>query len=229
MLGLRKLVIATKNPGKAREVAEMLEGMPYEIVSLADYPDAPDVEETGATFAENAAIKARAYADFTGELTLADDSGLEVDALDGAPGVFSSRFAPTDAERNARLLDLMEDVPDDKRTARFRCAVAIAEPKQDVGAGAEPLVGPGHDVPDHHHRIPPPLIACEGAVEGLIARFPKGNNGFGYDPVFHVPELAKHFAELTPDEKNGISHRGKALREARKALSRQVIDGDRLV
>lgn len=234
MLGLRKLVIATRNPGKAREVAEILEGMPYEIVSLADYPDAPDVEETGSTFAENAAIKARAYADFTGELTLADDSGLEVDALDGAPGVFSSRFAPTDAERISKLLDLMRNVPDDKRAARFRCAVAIAEP-------SAALVGPGHHVPDHHLKpvgpgyaenvgpgyaqdvgpgyvIPAPLITREGKIEGTIAHFPKGSNGFGYDPVFYVPELGKHFAELTADEKNAISHRGKALREARKAL-----------
>jgi len=227
---MRKLVIATKNPGKAREVTEILEGMPYEIVSLADYPDAPDVEETGPTFAENAAIKARAYADFTGELTLADDSGLEVDALDGAPGVFSSRFAPTDAERISKLLDLMKDVPDDKRAARFRCAVAIAEPSAALVALGD---GPGHHVPDHHLKpvgpgyaegvgpgyvIPAPLITCEGKIEGVIARFPKGDNGFGYDPVFYVPELGKHFAELTADEKNAISHRGKALREARKAL-----------
>lgn len=201
---MRRLVIATKNPGKAREVAEILEGLPYEIVSLADYPDAPDVEETGGTFAENAAIKARAYADFTGELTLADDSGLEVDALDGAPGVYSSRFAPTDAERISKLLDLMRNVPDDKRAARFRCAVAIAEPS----GGPD---GPGYAIPDR-------LIIREGKIEGIIAHFPKGSNGFGYDPVFYVPELGKHFAELAADEKNAISHRGKALREARKAL-----------
>ena len=109
-------------------MAEALADLPYEVVSLADYPDAPEVEETGSTFVENAVLKATAYAEFTGELTLADDSGLEVDALDGAPGVLSSRFAPTDPERNSKLLDMMKDVPDGERTARFRCVVAIAEP-----------------------------------------------------------------------------------------------------
>lgn len=192
---MRKLVIATKNPGKASEVARILEGAEYEIISLADYPDAPDVEETGETFVENAAIKARAYAEFTGELTLADDSGLEVDALDGAPGVYSSRFAPTDAERNAKLLDLMKDVRDPARTARFRCAIAVAEP-----GGA--------------------VRTCEGTVEGTISRSPRGDQGFGYDPIFYVPELGKNLAELTPDEKNSISHRGKALEEAKLTLLR---------
>ncbi|MEN6357879.1 MAG: XTP/dITP diphosphatase [Armatimonadota bacterium] len=191
---MRKLVIATKNPGKAREMAEILTDMPYEVVSLSDYPDAPEVEETGSTFAENAVIKARAYAEYTGELTLADDSGLEVDALDGAPGVFSSRFAPTDAMRISKLLDLMKDVPCDKRTARFRCAVAIADPNGDVKT-------------------------CEGKVEGTIAYAPRGSGGFGYDPVFIVTELGKHMAELGSDEKNAISHRGRALGEAKKLLA----------
>jgi len=191
---VRKLVVATTNQGKAREVAQLLEGLPYEIVSLAGYPDAPDVDETGSTFVENAVQKATAYARFTGELTIADDSGLEVDALDGAPGVFSSRFAPTDPERNAKLLDLIKDVPDQNRTARFRCAVAVAEPDGGVQT-------------------------CEGAVEGRIAREPKGANGFGYDPIFYVPELAKHMAELEASEKNAVSHRGSALRTARKLLT----------
>ncbi|MCL5103958.1 MAG: XTP/dITP diphosphatase [Armatimonadetes bacterium] len=193
----RRLLIATKNPGKAREMGRILADMPYEIVSLADYPDAPEVEETGSTFAENAAIKAKAYAAFTGELTLADDSGLEVDALGGAPGVYSSRFAPSDPERNSKLLQLMKDVPDDLRTARFRCAIAIAEPDGSVRT-------------------------CEGTVEGIIAHEPKGANGFGYDPVFYIPELGKHMAELTPEEKNAISHRGRALEQARKLLLEAV-------
>lgn len=194
---MRKLVVATKNPGKAREFARILEGMPYRIVSLADYPDAPDVDETGETFAENAALKARAYADFTGELTLADDSGLEVDALGGAPGVYSSRFAPTEAERNAKLLDLMKDIPDAQRTARFRCVIAISKP------GGE-------------------ARTCEGAVEGTIARSPRGDQGFGYDPIFYIPKLGKHFAELSPDEKNSISHRGKALEKAKEVLKTMI-------
>lgn len=196
---MRKLVIATRNAGKAREVAALLADLPYQVVSLADYPAAPEVEETGSTFVENAVLKAHAYAAFTGELTLADDSGLEVDALDGAPGVYSSRFAPSDFERNARLLDMMERIPDEQRTARFRCAIAIAEPPV---AGVDP------------ERVQ----VCEGAVEGIIAREPKGEHGFGYDPVFFVPSLGRHMAELAADEKNAISHRGKALAKARQLL-----------
>lgn len=176
-------------------MAEALSELPYDIVSLADYPDAPEVEETGSTFIENAILKATAYAHYTGELTLADDSGLEVDALGGAPGVLSSRFAPTDPERNAKLLDLMKDVPDEKRAARFRCAIAIAEPNGEVET-------------------------CEGKVEGVIAREPKGTNGFGYDPVFYLPKLGKHMAELTSSKKNAISHRGKALEKANTLLIR---------
>ncbi|MHB9038192.1 MAG: XTP/dITP diphosphatase [Armatimonadota bacterium] len=190
---MRKLLIATKNVGKAKEMAEILTGLPYEVVSLSAYPDAPEVEETGSTFVENAIIKATAYAEYTGELTLADDSGLEVDALGGAPGVLSSRFAPTDPERISKMLDLMKNVPDDKRTARFRCAVAIAEPK-----------GGAH--------------TCEGKVEGTIAREARGSNGFGYDPIFIVTELGRRMAELESDEKNAISHRGRALEEAKKLL-----------
>ena len=145
---MRRLVIATRNPGKAREIAEILSepgvgvsglgvpkhrgGLPYEIASLADYPDAPEPEETGATFQENSIIKATACAGFTGELSLADDSGLEVDALNGAPGIHSARFAPTTPERNAKLLDAMKDVPDGSRAARFRCVVAIAAPDGSV-------------------------------------------------------------------------------------------------
>jgi XTP/dITP diphosphohydrolase len=190
---VRKLLIATRNAGKAKEMAEIMTGLPYEVVSLSDYPDAPETEETGATFVENAIIKARAYAQYTGELTLADDSGLEVDALGGAPGVFSSRFAPTDPERISKLLDVMKDVSDEKRTARFRCAVAIIEP----GGEAQ---------------------TCEGKIEGTIARDARGSNGFGYDPVFIVTELGKRMAELESDEKNAISHRGRALEEAKKLL-----------
>lgn len=191
---MRKLVVATKNQGKAREVAEILQGMPYEIVTLDSYPDAPDVDENGSTFLENAVIKAKAYAEYTGELTLADDSGLEVDALGGAPGVMSARFAPTTPERNAKLLDMMKDVPDNERTARFRCAIAIADPEGNIQT-------------------------AEGKVEGVIAHSPKGTQGFGYDPLFYIPELGKHFAELEPEEKNAISHRGRALNAAKKLIT----------
>lgn len=190
---MRRLVIATKNEGKAREIREILADLPYEVVSLKDYPDAPEVEETGTTFADNAILKAEAYAKYTGELTLADDSGLEVDALGGAPGVYSSRFAPTDPERIAKLLELMRDVPDEKRTARFRCVIAIAEPGGKV-------------------------TTREGTVEGVIAHEPRGNKGFGYDPVFYVTELKKGFAELDSAEKNAISHRGRALNKMKELL-----------
>lgn len=190
---MRRLVVATKNKSKAREVAEILQGMPYEIVTLDSYPDAPDVDENGSTFLENAIIKAKAYAEYTGELTLADDSGLEVDALDGAPGVMSARYAPTTTERNAKLLDVMKDVPDDKRTARFRCAIAIADPEGDIKT-------------------------AEGKVEGVIAHEARGEKGFGYDPLFYIPELGKHFAELEPEEKNAISHRGRALERVKSLL-----------
>ena len=194
---MKKLVIATKNAGKVQEIVDALVGLPFEVVSLQDYPDAPDVEETGASFAENAILKAVAYADFTGELTLADDSGLEVDALDGAPGVFSSRYAPTVPQRNAKLLDAMKNVPDDRRAARFRCVVAIVEP----GGTAR---------------------TCEDSVEGVVSREPAGTGGFGYDPIFYIPSLGKSMAELSFAEKNVISHRGKALKKARKLLAQNI-------
>jgi XTP/dITP diphosphohydrolase len=194
---VKKLVVATKNVGKVQEIVDALADLPFEVVSLQDYPDAPDVEETGASFAENAILKAVAYADFTGELTLADDSGLEVDALDGAPGVFSSRYAPTVPQRNAKLLDAMKNVPDDRRAARFRCVVAIVEP----GGTAR---------------------TCEDSVEGVVSREPAGTGGFGYDPIFYIPSLGKSMAELSFVEKNAISHRGKALKKARKLLTKNI-------
>ena len=194
---MKKLVIATKNAGKVQEIVDALADLPFEVVSLQDYPDAPEVEETGASFAENAILKAVAYADFTGELTLADDSGLEVDALDGAPGVFSSRYAPTVPQRNAKLLDAMKDVPDERRAARFRCVVAIVDP----GGTAR---------------------TCEDSVEGVVSREPAGTGGFGYDPIFYIPSLGKSMAELSFAEKNVISHRGKALKKARKLLAQNI-------
>lgn len=194
---MKKLVVATKNVGKVQEIVDALADLPFEVVSLQDYPDAPDVEETGASFAENAILKAVAYADFTGELTLADDSGLEVDALDGAPGVFSSRYAPTVPQRNAKLLDAMKDVPDERRAARFRCVVAIVDP----GGTAR---------------------TCEDSVEGVVSREPAGTGGFGYDPIFYIPSLGKSMAELSFVEKNAISHRGKALKKARKLLTKNI-------
>jgi XTP/dITP diphosphohydrolase len=157
----------------------------------------PESRETADSFAGNAAIKALAAANHTGELAIADDSGLVVDALGGAPGVYSSRFAgegATDEERNAKVLDLMKDVPDDKRTARFVAVAAVAEPGRLIGT-------------------------AEGAIEGTITREPRGTNGFGYDPIFYIPELGRTMAELSPEEKNEISHRGKAFRAAKAILA----------
>lgn len=193
---MRRLVIATNNEAKAREIARILDGAEFEFHTLRDYPPYPEPEENADTFAGNAAIKALSAADHTGEMAIADDSGLVIDALDGAPGVYSSRFAgpnTTDEERNEKVLELLENVPDEKRTARFVAAVAVAVPGKVIRT-------------------------VEGKVEGIIARKPIGKNGFGYDPIFYVPELGKTTAELTPDEKDRISHRGKALRAAKEII-----------
>ena len=191
-----RIVLASRNEKKLRELRALLADAPVQVLSLADFPDAPEVEETGATFAENAEIKARAAALATGLVALADDSGLEVDALDGRPGVLSNRFAGPDAsdlDKCLLVLDMMKEVPDDRRSARFRAAVAIASPDRS-------------------------LWIVEGACGGVIAREPRGEHGFGYDPIFFLPEFGRTMAELTPDEKNSISHRGKALRKAKDVL-----------
>lgn len=184
---MKKLVIATKNQGKLIELKEILSDLNYEILSLNDYPDAPEVEETGETFKDNAILKAKAYANYTKEMVLADDSGLEVDALDGAPGVYSSRFAETDEARIAKLLNMLSNIPDDKRTARFKCVIAVCDESEKVKT-------------------------AEGTLEGIIAFEPKGSNGFGYDPVMFVPEYNLTVAEMDNSMKNSISHRGKALK-----------------
>lgn len=191
------LVLATRNPKKATEIRALLADFPVRVLSLLDFPDVPETPETGVTFAENAELKARAVAQATRKIALADDSGLEIDALGGQPGVYSNRFAgpdATDRDKCMRILDLLKGVPDDRRSARFRAAVAISIP------GGETVV-------------------VEGTCEGQIAHEPRGTGGFGYDPIFYLPELGKTMAELSPDEKNSISHRGKALREAKKVLS----------
>ena len=185
-----KIILATQNQGKIRELQELLVDEGIEVLSLLDIPDWEDVEN-GVTFAENAALKAREAVRRTGLIALADDSGLEVDALDGAPGVYSARYAgePKDDERNNdKLLHLLESIPKDKRTARFRCALVMATP-----SGKEYLT--------------------EGAVEGRILTQSRGSDGFGYDPVFYLPEFTRTMAELTLTEKNTISHRAQAFRK----------------
>jgi len=193
-----RLLIATNNLGKVAEFRRLLEGCGWELVTPADIGLELEVEEAGQTYAENATIKAEAYAKASGLVTLADDSGLEVDALGGRPGPLSARYAGpdrTDEERVQALLQELTGVPDDKRTARFRCVIAVAAPE-----GRVELV--------------------EGKVEGRIAHEPRGENGFGYDPVFLLPERGVTTAELPPDEKNAVSHRGAAARKARAVLER---------
>lgn len=193
------ILLATTSRGKQREIRQMAGDGPWAWRGLDAFEDVERVVEDGRTFAENARIKALAYAAATGLLTLADDSGLEVDALDGAPGVHSARFAgetASDGQRNQKLIELLRDVPAAGRTARFRCAMALARP------GAV-------------------LIETEGAVEGRIVDEPRGENGFGYDPHFLLPELGQTMAELTSEAKNACSHRGQALRAMLEQIRRR--------
>jgi XTP/dITP diphosphohydrolase len=195
-----KLLIATHNPGKLREYSELLAGLPFELLTLDQVGIHDDVEETGATLSENARLKSESYARQSGLLTLADDSGLEVDALGGEPGVHSKRYAgqgKSDAERTQFLLAKLREVPREKRGARFRCAIAIAAPK-------------GH------------CWSSEGMCEGEIAFEPRGEFGFGYDPLFILREGGMRMAELATDEKNRVSHRARAAKGAREILMRLV-------
>ncbi|MCX8037224.1 MAG: XTP/dITP diphosphatase [Candidatus Sumerlaeia bacterium] len=187
------LVLATRNAGKIAEFRQLLSGLDLTFRTLADYPDIGDIEEDGRTFAENAVKKAVSVALATGKLALADDSGLEVDALGGRPGIYSSRYAPTTAERNAKLLEELKDVAVPLRTARFVCVAALADP--------------------HGHAV-----VRTGVCEGRIAFEPSGTGGFGYDPLFFLPEHNKTMASLSDEEKNRISHRGKAIRALRPVL-----------
>jgi XTP/dITP diphosphohydrolase len=189
-----KLVVATRNEGKWREIEVLLQGLGAEVVGLGDYPDAPEADEPYDTFAQNAAQKALLTARYTGEWAVADDSGLVVDALEGAPGVKSSRVAADDTARVQWLLERMADVPEGERSARFVCAIVLASPEGVIWQG-------------------------EGTVEGTITREPSGEGGFGFDPVFlHVP-AGKTFAQLSREEKSAVSHRGKALQALRLRLA----------
>ena len=190
-----RLLIATTNPGKVREYQTLLGDLDLELVGLQDVGITTDVNETGSTYSENATLKARAYAQLSGLLTLADDSGLEVDALGGRPGVYSSRYAPDSPARIRKLLKELEGVSDDRRTARFHCVTALAWPDGRLE------------------------LTC-GTVEGVIAHAPRGDNGFGYDPIFYLPDRGRMMAELPPDEKDRISHRGRAAHEMRSILKR---------
>ena len=191
-----KILLATNNRAKVKEYAKLLQGIPYRIVSLEDVNISEQVAETGTSFEENAILKAKRYAEMSGLITIADDSGLEVDALGGEPGVRSARYAgegASDKERIDFLLNKIVDVPWEKRLAQFRCVIAIAYPDGEVQI-------------------------CQGQCRGILTFKPLGDNGFGYDPVFYLPDLHKTMAELSMSEKNAISHRGQAADEARKAL-----------
>src|SRR5579883_3279837 len=193
---MRQLLLATTNLHKLEEYRAIFADVPFQLLSLRDIHLDMDVEETGTTFAENAELKALAYARASGLTALADDSGLEIDALGGAPGIYSARFAGREtpyAERFRLILARLQDVPVSQRTARFRCAIALAEPSG-------------------YTRV------VEGTIEGLIAESPRGENGFGYDPIFLVPEYGKTTAEMAPEEKHRISHRGRAAEAARRLL-----------
>ncbi|HEY7348018.1 MAG TPA: RdgB/HAM1 family non-canonical purine NTP pyrophosphatase [Ktedonobacterales bacterium] len=192
------LLLATTNPGKLREYREIFAELPLRLTTLEEQGIDLDVEETGATFVENALLKARAYSQASGLLTLADDSGLEIDALGGEPGVRSARWPTADTsypERFRLIFQRLAGLSPEHRTARFRCVIALARPD-----GWQETV--------------------EGVVEGVITDGPRGENGFGYDPIFSVPALGSTTAELSPEEKHRISHRGRAARAARDVLLR---------
>jgi XTP/dITP diphosphohydrolase len=197
------VVLATRNPGKVRELSALLADLPLEVKSLLDFPDMPFLVEEGATYAENAIAKALTVSRATGQEALADDSGIEIDALDGAPGVHSSRWLgedASDADRNTAVLERLRGVSPEARTARFRAVVAIAQPDGTVRT-------------------------FEGVVEGRIAERPAGREGFGYDPIFLVQGEGRTMAELDSQIKNRISHRARAVRAARSVLAALAAGG----
>lgn len=198
----RSILIATGNPDKLREIVVVMGDLSVDWKLLDDFGDLPDVEEDADTFMGNAEKKALHYAALTGAWALADDSGLEVDALDGAPGVYSARYAGCEAKsyaaNNAKLIRELAGVPDEQRTARFRCAMVLTD---------------GTEV----------LLRGEGAIEGRIIDEARGHNGFGYDPHFFLPQYGKTQAEIEPDLKNRISHRARALQAIRRGLTRLLV------
>jgi non-canonical purine NTP pyrophosphatase (RdgB/HAM1 family) len=194
-----QIVLATRNLKKAKEIKEILKGLKVKFLSLRDFPAIKEIEEKGNSFSENATIKAKKVTCLTKRISLADDSGLEVDALGGRPGIYSARFAPNDRERNRKLLRLLKNIPASKRGATFRCAVAITTPDGKVQV-------------------------VRGKYRGKIAFKEKGREGFGFDPIFIALKYNKTFAELGLEKKNRISHRSRAFRKAEKLL-KQVCKG----
>ena len=195
-----KIIFATGNAGKMKEVREILKDLNVEVLSMKEAGIQADVEENGKTLQENAVIKAREIMKISGEVVLADDSGLEIDYLNKEPGIYSARYMGEDTSyriKNGNLIERLQGVPDEKRTARFVCAIAAAFPDGSVET-------------------------TEGTIEGRIGYEEKGENGFGYDPIFYVPEFGCTTAELTGEQKNQISHRGKALEAMKEILKKRM-------
>ncbi len=193
---MKEVIIATKNKGKARDFVGMFEPLGFEVKTLHDFEEIEDVEETGTTFEENAVLKAETVANRLGRIVIADDSGLIVDALDGRPGIYSARYAGEDKDDEANIDKVLEElkaVPDHERTARYYCALALAIPGEKT-------------------------VVVDGACEGMILRERRGNNGFGYDPIFYINSLDKTMAEVTLEEKNQISHRAMAMEKLKEIL-----------
>lgn len=193
---MKKIVIATQNKGKAKDFETLLAPLGYEVLTLKDVAEDLDIEETGTTFEANAILKAEGVAQILGIPVIADDSGLEIDALDGEPGVYSARYAGGEKSDDAnidKVLEKLAQVPDTERTARFRCVLAVAAPGEET-------------------------VTFSGSCEGEILRLRRGDNGFGYDPIFYVPSQERAMAELEPQEKAAISHRGQALRKLSEAM-----------
>lgn len=192
----KRIIFATGNQGKMKEIREILADTEYEVVSMKEAGVDAEIIEDGTTFEENAVIKAKAIMELTGELTMADDSGLEIDALNKEPGVYSARYMGEDTPypvKNQKILDRMAGVPEKERTARFVCVIAAAFPDGQIRTS-------------------------HGTMEGIIGYEIKGENGFGYDPIFFLPELGRYSAELCSEEKNRLSHRGEALRKIKDIL-----------
>jgi XTP/dITP diphosphohydrolase len=196
-----KLILATTNKDKAREIAEILEGTPFVVTTMKEEGFDPDIVEDGKTFEENALIKARTvHALAKGAYVMADDSGLCIDALDGAPGIYSARFCGEDStypEKFAKIFEMLKDVPEEKRTAKFVCSIAVVRPD-----GSE--------------------FTVRGEICGVLHEKPMGDGGFGYDPIFYVPEFGMTTAQMTKEQKNSISHRGKASRAMAEKLKAEI-------
>lgn len=198
---MKRFIAATRNKGKLKEISEILRDFPWNVISMEDEGMNQDIEEYGSSFEENAMIKAKEVFKMTGEIVMADDSGLEVDCLNGQPGIYSSRFAgegATDQDKNNKLLKLMQDVPWEKRTARFVCVIAVILSETEA-------------------------FTVRGVCEGYIAFKPDGENGFGYDPLFFLPEYNMTTARMNSEEKHKISHRGKALRSMVEELKKKKL------